>query len=235
MVDHHPGMQPRTPVPASLQAFIHAQDWAVTRALCHAHGLSDEVVERLLKTHLWQPVVAGIHIAHNGPASWSTRAWAAVLQAGRMAMLCDRSAAALWGLVPASDPPITVLVPHGVRPTPHQWWGYRRTRNWPTRSIGQPPRTPLAETIIDMCQLSPDDSCRPVVEGLRLRRATRQSILAVLDSRPRVRNRALLEAVLGRVSAGICSELEHRCRGRPWTAVGGTPGPDRARGRGCAL
>ncbi len=173
-----------------------------------AAGMSRHTIDRLVAQHDWQQLARGIYLAHNGPVCWTANAWAGVLIGGDEAMLADEAAGHLWGLV--GEPPgrISVLVPNERHPEQRWPWHFRRTRDLPRR-CGTPPRTPVADTIVDLCILQPEHQAKILADILSSGRSTESAIFRVLDGRVRVTNRHLLEVMLGRVREGIHSELEH--------------------------
>ena len=186
------------------------QNWIVSRTQCAEAGLPDFAVDRLVDRGFWQKVAPGVYATHNGPLSWLSLAEAAVVSARCDALLCDAAAGHLWGLSWSQPVPITLLVPHAHHPVPTSRWTYRRTRHWPTDAVGSIPRTPLAHTVVDLCERHPERAQAFIVEALHSGRTSVPEILAVVDGRPRVRHRKLIEAMLGRAERGVNSELEHR-------------------------
>ena len=196
-------------IPPALTGLAAAQEGVVSRAQALDIGFSRHSVSRLLRDGAWQRLTEGIYLTHSGPTSWAAQAWAGVLLGGPDAMLADEAAGYLWRIEP--DPPtlISVLVPNESHPEQNWPWRFRRTRNLP-RAHGSPPRTPLPDTVIDLCLLQPHRQLELLAGVLSRGRTTEGALLKVMDARRTVKDRKLLEAVLGRVRDGIHSELEDR-------------------------
>lgn len=199
-------MFPRTLVP--IPHLAQRQEGVILRSQALT-TLSPTVLERLLAQQAWRTIAPGVYLTHTGPLSWLSQAWAGVLIGGPGAMLADDAAAYLWGLTPEAPRQIAVLLPHDIHPE-RQWpWRFRRTRNLPPQ-LGSPPRTPVPDTLIDLCLKYPDRQARILADAVSTGRATTRLILHAMDDRKRIRGRQRLEAMLGRVRDGIRSELELR-------------------------
>ena len=197
----------RTDVSEPLLRLADAQSHVVTREQSVALGVSDTVLRRLVRSGAWQPLGGSVYAVHSGPLGWETLAWAGVLQGGEDAVLAGDAAAFLWGLRAVPPEQILVELPHGDnarRSTPP--WLFRRTRH-PSRGHGSPPRKPAAETVVDLLIAHPDRRARILADADH-HKINFRAILAVLDALPRVPDRRLIEAMLGRAREGIHSELE---------------------------
>ncbi len=208
-IAHQLSMKPITPVPGSLLQLAQIQSHAITRDQALRHGLSNPVINRLLHNGSWQVPVPGVYVTHSGPVDWTTLAWVGVLRGGDRTMLADEAAGYLWGIVREAPGLITAVVPNDRHPEQHWPWRYRRARQLP-RALGSPPRTPLPDTVVDLCVLQPQRQAQLLADVVSTGRSTTSAILKVLDARPRVPGRKNMEAMLGRVREGIHSELEYR-------------------------
>jgi len=102
---------------------------------------------------------------------------------------------------------VTVFVV--VARAPRAGWRFIKSRR---PSTGEPPRTGLNETILDLCaQADPDEMTAIVADAISSRRTSAKRLLAELARRPRQRNRTTLREVLGDVSRGAHSALGRRC------------------------
>jgi hypothetical protein len=117
-------------------------------------GLSPALVRRLINEGHWVRVARGLFRINGVKASWRGRMMAACLQAGDLAMVSHRSAAALWG-IEGFEPPTTidVTVPPAHRPRIEKARVHRRAvpRRTARNAI---PVTPIPETILDLCAVS---------------------------------------------------------------------------------
>ena len=74
-----------------------------------------------------------------------------------------------------------------------------------------PPRQRIEHALVDVAAESPSDldAIATLADAVRARRTTAARMRAALDSRTRIRRRALLSAVLDDIGQGTCSVLEH--------------------------
>ncbi len=151
-------MQPRRNVPEPLADLARLQANVVYREQALALGLTRSVVDRLLDQQLWHRLAPGVYHLVAIPPPWTALVWAGVLIGGDQALAAGFSAGKLWGLVTDPPNPIQILVPYRRVVAPQYGWQFTRTRHLPV-AYGDPPRTPLAETVLDLCAL--DQSAPP--------------------------------------------------------------------------
>lgn len=135
-----------------------------------------------------------------------SRAWTGVLLGGEGAVLGHEAAAHLLGLRKAepAEVPVFVRVARAARP------GWRFIRG-ERPSIGEPPRTNVEITVLDLCaEADEDEMAALLADAVSQRKTTPKRLLAELSGRPRQRNRGVLRDVLGDVSRGAHSALERR-------------------------
>jgi hypothetical protein len=178
--------------------------------------LGSPVVRWRLDSGRWQRPCRGVLITHSGPVSREEALWAAVLGAGRQAVLGGLSAARLDGLAGFEDRRIHVIVP-----------ATRRVRTYlpgvvvhRSRMLGPedvhparlPPRTRLARSLLDAAAWMPTSSgARAVlVAGVQQRLVRPDDLTAVLGRCPKLRRRALIRATLADIAGGAeaLSELD---------------------------
>lgn len=136
-----------------------------------------------------------------------------MLLGGPGARLAGDAAGHLWGLV--DDPPelIQVLVPVGRQVAAREGWTFPRERPGVRsgRSVGNPPRTTIADTVVDLCADRDADGVVDVVtRAVQGRRVDADQLLTCVRARRRLPHRAMLLALLGDVGRGAESTLELR-------------------------
>lgn len=200
-------MIPRTKVPAGLTQLAMSQSGALSREQVRAFGLTDRVVARLVEQDAWRRLASGIYALTT--QSWLQLAWAGVLIGGGRAVLGGRAAAHLHGI--AREPPDRILVFVGsagrVARNDDRWQFVRADRSGP----GEPPRTRLPQTVIDLCAgLDPDEITALVADVVAARRARPEDLIRVVHATHRIPHRRLLLDILGDVADGVDSPLERR-------------------------
>jgi hypothetical protein len=201
-------------------ALLELQSGIVSRGQALRHGLDDDTIENRMRSGRWRAVHRGVYSAFTGPLSREAALWAAVLRAGRGAVLSHQTAAelhgmtALPGMTGDRSAVIHLTVPLSRHPVPVQGAVVHRSdRIGAAAHPAQlPPRTRVEETTIDLTQSAAtldeayDWICRAV--GGRLTTAAR--LRAALENRPKVRWRAGLSIALAETGSGLHSALERR-------------------------
>ena len=148
------------------------------------------------------------------PPDWLTLAWAGLLIGGDRARLGGLAAAHQWDMTRTEPRPIQILVPaSGSTPRVDGPWYFRRERPGARQSAsyGNPPRTTIEDTVLDLID-DPDADPQAVVHWLttavQTRRTTPKRILKAASSRRFLRHRRLLENLALDVAAGARSPLE---------------------------
>ncbi|WP_345044703.1 type IV toxin-antitoxin system AbiEi family antitoxin domain-containing protein [Georgenia daeguensis] len=187
------------------------QDSVITRAQLLACGATADWISRQVTGRRWQRLHPGIYLVHTGQPTWLSRARAALLYAGRGAVLSHDSAAYRHGLTDRRPPIVEVLVPHGRKVRRRPGVRIRSRRSMPD-AWGRLPAVGPIDTILDLV-----DRPRTAVDEVvaLLCRAARknldgEAILRAAQGRCRLRHRALLVEMLGRVADGVESPLELR-------------------------
>jgi len=94
-------MIPRMAVPEELAGVASRQAGVVGREQVRRVGVSDKVIERLVRTGQWRRLVSGVYAVSD--ESWEQWVWAGVLVGGGTAVVGLRAAAQLWGLATPTD------------------------------------------------------------------------------------------------------------------------------------
>ena len=206
-------MHKRQPPPRALLELADLQAGAITREQARAHGLSDDVLQRLSRS-LWRRIAPGIYFTANSAPTWPTLAWAGVLAGGDRARLGPASSGWLYGLSGEPPTPIDVLVPHGRGGESDGPWHFIRERSGVrlARTVGTPPRLVAEDTVLDLAAAATDEAeiISLLARAAQRRMTTPARLLKVLAGRARQPHRALLRAALGDVGLGAESVLEVR-------------------------
>lgn len=198
-------MKRRKSVPSALADLASAQCGVVSRAQCRALKLGRAVLVRLLRDQ-WRAVAPGIYLTHRGELPWLGAAWVGILLGGTAAVIGGDAAGHLHGLVKDEPSDFTVFIPHRVRRTDQDRWNFVRSTR-PSR--GEPPRTKLEDTVLDMCATrSERDVMSLLADVLATRRTTQKRLLEALAHRKHYPHKALFRAVLAEVHDGVHSVLE---------------------------
>ncbi len=197
-------MIPRTRLPESLLSLAARQAGAVSREQLLGFGVSDRVIHRLHEDGRLERITLGVYATSKG--GWSQRAWAGVLLGGPTAVLGGSAAGYLQGLV--KQQPDQVLVFSDTRRQRDQRWRLVCAARLGT---GEPPRTRLAQTVVDLAvELDADDIVSVVAEAVGRKQVRPQEIRRALGETARHPHRKLLEDLVSEVAAGSRSPLEVR-------------------------
>ncbi len=176
-------------------------------------GTSIKAIRCHLRAGRWQRIHPGVYLTHSGEVSWMIRASAAVLRAGRGAVLTLGSAAHLWGLDKRQPPVITVAVPADRTVTRAVGTRIRRRRRLENTTARRLPVTSVAQTVIDLAAESghtADEAVAGVATACRRDKVTPAQLLEELHRRRTHPHRALLQVALGDVDDGVESVAEFR-------------------------
>jgi hypothetical protein len=178
----------------------------------------------------WRQVYPGVYTTFNGSLSYGTQLWAAVLSAGRGAVLSHETAAELNRLADQRDRLIHVTVPVTRRVTTVEGVCVHRTGRVTEALPAQdfPPRTTVEETVLDLTQVAKtfDDVCGWVTRAIARELTDETRLHAAMTKRERLRWRADLHEVLEAAVTGDHSVLEFRYH-RDVERAHGLPEPGR--------
>jgi very-short-patch-repair endonuclease len=199
--------------PDSLLALAARQAGTLSAGQALAQGLPRAGIERLVDQGAWQRLTPGVFLLGVGEPSCLARAWAGTLVGGDRSRLGFAAAGHLWGIVDDAPPTISVLVPWSTVIGPRGSWTFPRERPGvrQARSPGEPARTTIEDTVLDLCaDAAPGDLAGLVTKAIQTQRTTARQLLACIEQRARLTNRALLRDVLDDVADGAESPLELR-------------------------
>lgn len=188
------------------------QAGVVTRAQVLHCGLSVTALREQVRAGRWQRIHRGVYATFNGLVPRTGMLWAAVLCAGRGAMLSHYTAAEIAGLVQQPSRLVHVLVPVDQTPAPIDGVVIHRSagaagRRHPTR---MPPQTRIEDTVLDLTQVAStlEEAISWLARAVGGRFTTAARLLAHLAGRRKVRWRAPMRAALLDVEDGCHSLLE---------------------------
>jgi len=193
---------------SSALSLARVQGGVLTAEQAAAAGVGHSLLRRMIDGGQWIRLATGLYQAHPAALEADGAAWAGLLLGGPRACIAGEMAAHLQGF--ASEPEvITVAVPHEKRVRPVGRWQFERRREMPL-TRGEPARTTVEETVLDLCDGQPDRAEHWVMEACRLRLTTRARLLTALQARLRIRSRRDLADLLAPDEEGVESPLERR-------------------------
>jgi hypothetical protein len=181
------------------------------------HGMSRDAVSSRSQSGAWQRLHRGTYATFSGMPPREARLWAAVLRAGPGAVLSHETAAEVHGLIDKPSKMIHVTVSADRNPAKAgtiRGVVVHRSR----RVVNQPlppwqlPRTPVAETVLDLVAASKsfDDAYAWLSRATGRGLASAETIKQALGERKRMRWREWLSDALDDVADGVMFPLELR-------------------------
>jgi hypothetical protein len=192
----------------------HLQHGAFSREQALGAGISLDAIKSRVRRGTWRRLYSGVYATEQGRLERLTELWAAVLYAGRDAVISHETAAELHGLRDAKSRLIHVSIParRKVAAAPGLCV-HRLARVYdPPDAHRDPPQTTIEETLLDLAQTS--TAFKEVVGwltgafGRELTNETR--LLYAISLRSKVRWRGQLLEVLHCGESGDHSALEYR-------------------------
>ena len=172
-------------------------------------GVGRHSRQRLLREGRWYRVAGPVLAVAPGPPSWTGRAWTGILLGGTDARLAGLAAAHLHGL--AAEPELVEVLTSAQIRDRGSWTFRRDLGGVRLRPVGEPPRTDLADTVLDLCEgATPEQLVDWVTRAVQSRGLTPAGLQRRLDRRSRHGQRAMLTEVLDDVGTGAESALELR-------------------------
>ena len=240
--------------PSNCRDLADLQHGMISRRQALEAGIGPMTVKSLLHTGRWVPVHRGVYLTHTGQPDREATFWAALLRAGRDAVLSHFTAAEVVGLIPPpgsrlgrpdGGPPdgraarmIHLSVPRDqhVRPIAGVILHRRTAITQLRQPVALPPRTRVEETTLDLALGSAtlDDAFGWLARACGNRLTTPVRLETALAARPRVHWRSQLTGALADIAGGAHSLLELKyLRGveRPHGLPAGTRQQKSAHGR----
>ena len=203
--------------PITWPELVDFQSRVVSRQQALGHGLSGKALAKKAKSGAWQRLQRGTYATFSGVPPREARLWAALLRAGPGAVLSHETAAEVHRLVVKPSSKIHITVPASRNPAR---LGYipgviiHRSRNVASQPLPpwQLPRTPIAETVLDLVAASKtfDDAYSWLSRATGRRLATESVIRDALAARKTLRWRRQLAEALEDSAEGAMFVLERR-------------------------
>jgi hypothetical protein len=217
-------------------ALVRLQESVFSRKQALEAGLTDDMVDARLRSGAWRIVCRGVYTDTAAHVDRPGLLWAALLSAGRYAVLSHETAAELHRLGGRPDRDIHVTVPatRSVEAVPGVVIHRSRRAFQLVLADAALPYTSVEETVLDMVDESEtfDDMCGWVTRALNrppteaLKRAAAVKLRHAMARRGRLRWRSVLDAMIHATITGDQSVLEHRYE-RDVERAHGLPEPDR--------
>lgn len=189
-----------------MRPLLDHQSGIASRRQLREAGAEPNDLRRWLRSHLLVSVFPGVYVNHNGPLTWSSRAWAAVQRYWPAALVLD-TAVDLAGDV------IHVGVAEGRSGLrPERGVQVHRLRHLDDRIQWNrsPPRQRLEDAVISLASDQPRrKAVELITDACRSRRTTPGRLHRELSDHVNVKDRAWLLSVLDDAARGVQSVLEH--------------------------
>jgi hypothetical protein len=217
-------------LPSTLRYLAGNQFGVVSRSQALRAGVTTGMIKFRVSSGRWRQVYPGVYTTFNGGLSHGTRLWAAVLAAGRDAVLSHETAAELHQLADERARLIHVTVPVARRIVAVEGVCLHRSARVieTMKTQGYPPHTTIEETVLDLTQTARnfDDVCGWVTRAIARELTDEARLNAAMTKRGRLRWRADLHEVLEAAVTGDHSVLEFRYH-RDVERAHGLPEPGR--------
>ena len=181
---------------------LSAQAGVVTHAQAREHGFSARQIEFRAESGKWRRIHRGIYTTFTGKPPREAQLWAALLWAGKGAMISHETAAELQGLAEEQSETIHVTVPSSRRPLGNPMPGVVIHRSNQSRCDGvaplKLPRTRIEDTVLDLVATArtADDAYRWVSRAVADGKVSAEGLRRALDRRKRFPGRKWLSDVL---------------------------------------
>jgi hypothetical protein len=203
--------------PITWPELIDFQSRVVGRRQALNHGVPGNTATGRARSGTWQRLQRGTYATFSGVPPREARLWAALLRAGPGAVLSHETAAEVHELTDRPSRKIHVTVPANRNPArlgEIPGVVIHRSRNVASQPLPpwQLPRTPIAETILDLVASSKtfDDAYSWLSRATGRQLTTVEMIRAALAARKKMRWRPWLADALDDLAEGIVFPLERR-------------------------
>ncbi|WP_106347102.1 type IV toxin-antitoxin system AbiEi family antitoxin domain-containing protein [Antricoccus suffuscus] len=208
-------------------ALAQRQGGVVTRAQLGDVRVGRRTIERFVSDGVWQRLDRSTVLTTPSRPSWDAYLWNAYLDDD--CAVYGRTAAYLLGLDDDQSLPVQIAIDRSRRATKRVNAIYRRidltARQF--RSLSGLRCVGLEDTVLDLCnEGTPHDVVAWITAVGQRRLTTPEKLLLALHRRPRIRHRALIEAVIREAAGGVHSVLEYQYADRverPHGLPSGTP------------
>jgi hypothetical protein len=201
-------------LPSTLRNLARYQNGVVSRSQALRAGLTVDMIKFRVRSGRWQQIHPGVYATFTGLPGRGARLWAAVLSAGRGAVLSHETAAELHRLTDKPVDPIHVTVPRQRHVIAVSGVSLHRSARAVEAAQGQtyPPRTKVEETVLDLTQTAAtfDDVCGWVTRAFARDLTDEGRLREAMSTRTKLRWRADLHELIVAAAGGDHSVLEFR-------------------------
>jgi predicted transcriptional regulator of viral defense system len=194
-------------LPPQLDEVAQRQRGVLSRAQLLAWGLTKDLIASQRSLGNWQRVYPGVYAIFSGEVGREAMLWAAVLYAGRGAVLSHQTATEVWRLADTPSSLIHLTLPSDRRVSKRPGLVlHLSVRALAAAHPSQtPPRTRVEETVIDLWESARtlDNAVGWVTSAIGKRLTTQDKLRQAMGARKRVRWRSQLAELLSPDSAGI--------------------------------
>jgi len=190
-----------------------AQAGIVTGKQAQECGVSESAIRQHVRTGRWRRLYRRIYWTQSGPPPRPALLWAALLRAGRDAVLSHETAAELCGLLDTPSDVIHVSLPPGrrIKAVSGVRLHIRRTES-SAHPAREPRRTTVEQTVVDLTQQAStvDDAIAWIARACAKRLTRPERLATAFAQRRRLRWRDALITAVADVGSGCHSLLELR-------------------------
>jgi hypothetical protein len=202
-------------IPPVLREQARYQAGVITRGQALKSGMPVKAIRWKLKRGAWRQLYRGVYVTFTGPVPRDAQLWAAVLYAGRGALLSHETAAEIHRLTDRRSPLIHVTIPAARRVIPPKGVVIHRSSladpGW-RFPRGVPPHTFVEETIVDLVTAATnlDDVIGWVTTAFGRGLAGQGPLRKTMAERNKLRWRSQLDEIITAAAGGTHSVLEYR-------------------------
>jgi hypothetical protein len=197
-------------MPSELRRIARGQCGVISRKQALRAGLTADKIKFRVRSGRWQCVYPGVYLTFTGKPGRPALVWAALLYAGRGAVLSHETAAELHGLTDKKADVVHVSVPHDRHVVPIAGARFHRSARGP--GIMFPARTSVEDTVLDLVDAAEwfDDVCGWVTRAFARRLTDAPNLRKAMATRGRMRWKTDLSELIDAAAAGDESVLEFR-------------------------
>lgn len=198
------------------EMLLNAQAGVVRYDQARDHGFSERQIGFRVKSGKWRPIHRSVYATFTGKLSREARLWAAVLWAGKGAMISHETAAELHELADRQKWTIHITVPSNRRPLGKPMLGVVIHRSRQSRCDGvapwKLPRTQIEDTVLDLAAAARTaaDAYTWVSRAIANNKASAEGLQRALKRRTRFPGREWLCDALADAADGAHYLLELR-------------------------
>ncbi len=217
-------------LPEALGNLLRIQRGVFSRRQALRAGLTRDLINARVRGGTWRPVYPGVYTMNNSELGRPTMLSAAVLYAGRAALISHETAAELHRLADWQASEIHVSIPAERRVVAMPGMRIHRSAYvFRAPSVHcEPPRTNVEETVLDLIGTAGtfDDVCGWITRAISRELTDERRLRAAMEERERLPWRADIHSLIAAAVTGDHSVLEFRYT-RDVERAHGLPEPDR--------